>query len=301
MTSEKEPSGWLSAEFEASRPHLQAMASRMLSSRTEAEDALQEAWLKVTRADAASVGNLRGWLTAVVARVCLDMLRSRKARHEQAGDSLEDAVAPGSAEPEQRAALADSVGAALSLVLETLTPNERLAFVLHDSFDLSFDEIADILGTTTAASRQLASRARRRVRGGPNAVAEEPDPARQREVVEAFLVASRTGDLAALMRVLHPAVVMRADEHAVAEGQKRKAQGAPVLAPETRGAAVVAGAFLGRASAAQVALIEGRVGAVWAPQGKPRSALLMTVAAGQIVAIDIVAEPAELAALEIRL
>ena len=306
MTHEKDANAWLAAELDASRPHLLSVAYRMLSSRAEAEDAVQEAWLRLQRADVTSLENPRGWLTTVVARVCLDMLRARKARHERPTTSDDVSMAAAepssleSAGPEHGALLADSVGVALMVMLETLNPNERLAFVLHDLFDLPFEEIADVLSSTPAAARQLASRARRRVQGARDP-SEKPDPERQREVVQAFLIASRTGDLAGLLAVLHPDVVLRADGFAVAEAERRKAAGAPQLAREMLGAQAVAQTYLGRARAAQVALIDDRVGAVWAPQGTPRSALLMTVAFGRIVAIDVVAEPGALEALEITI
>ena len=307
MTNEKEPDAWLTAELAASRPHLLGVAYRMLSSRAEAEDAVQEAWLRVQRADVTALDNPRGWLTTVVARVCLDMLRARKARHERPaaldGDVAEVPAVPSSldaASPEQGALLADSVGVALMVMLETLNPNERLAFVLHDLFDLPFEEIADVLSSPPAAARQLASRARRRMQGA-RGQGEEPDPRRQREVVQAFLVASRTGDLAGLLALLHPDVVLTADAFAVSESQRRKAAGAPQLIPELRGADAVAQTYVGRARAAQLALIDGRVGAVWAPQGTPRSALLMTVVDGRIVAIDVVAEPADLSTLDVSI
>jgi RNA polymerase sigma-70 factor (ECF subfamily) len=307
MTHEKDANAWLAAELAASRPHLLGVAYRMLSSRAEAEDAVQEAWLRVQRAGVTSLENPRGWLTTVVARVCLDMLRARRARRERPdasdGELSEIALEPGSLEsasPEQGALLADSVGVALMVMLETLSPNERLAFVLHDLFDLPFEDIADVLSATPAAARQLASRARRRMRGARDP-SEEPDPERQREVVQAFLTASRSGDLAGLLAVLHPDVVLHADALAVAEAQRRTAAGAPRLAPELLGADAVAQTYLGRARAARLALIDGRAGAVWAPQGQPRSALLMTVAGGRVVAIDIVAEPADLETLEITI
>jgi RNA polymerase sigma factor (sigma-70 family) len=300
MTKEKDLDSWLTAELSASRPHLLNVAQRMLSSRAEAEDAVQEAWLRVKRADVPSLENPRGWLTTVVARVCLDMLRARKARRERSAESDEEPESVGSVSPEQSTLLADSVGVALMVMLETLNPNERLAFVLHDLFDLPFEDIADVLSSTPATARQLASRARRRMHGAQSA-SEEADPERQREVVQAFLVASRTGDLAGLLAVLHPDVVLSADALAVAEAQRRKALGAPQLAAEMLGADAVARTYVGRARAAQIALIDGRVGAVWAPQGTPRSALLMTVAKGRIVAIDIVAEPSDLAKLEITI
>lgn len=303
MTSEKDPDSWLTAELAASRPHLLGVAYRMLSSRAEAEDAVQEAWLRAKRADVASLDNPRGWLTTVVARVCLDILRARKARRERSTELDDDVTEPDSLDslsPEQGTLLADSVGVALMAMLEALNPNERLAFVLHDLFDLPFEEIADVLSATPAAARQLASRARRRIQGarGPR---QKVDPHRQRQVVDAFLVASRTGDLAGLLALLHPDVVLTADAFAVSESQRRQAAGAPQLAPEVLGAEAVAATYVGRARAAQLALIDGRAGAVWAPQGTLRSALLMTVVDGQIVAIDVVADPADLSALEISI
>jgi len=305
MTHEKNLDVWLTSELEASRPHLLGVAYRMLSSRAEAEDAVQEAWLRAQRADVASLDNPRAWLTTVVARVCLDMLRARKARRERTSELDEESdvtEAPSAVEPaspEQGAALADSVGVALMVMLETLTPQERLAFVLHDLFDLPFEQIADALSTTPAAARQLASRARRRLRGAR--AHDEVDHEQQRRVVQAFLVASRTGDMAGLLAVLHPEVVLTADATAVSESQRRKSHGAPQVAPEMLGAAAVAATYVGRARAAQLAIIDGQVGAVWAPQGTPRSALLMTVLHGRIVAIDVVAEPGELSALHIDL
>jgi RNA polymerase sigma factor (sigma-70 family) len=305
MTNEKDPATWLTAELSASRPHLLSVACRMLSSQAEAEDAVQEAWLRVKRADVTALENPRGWLTTVVARVCLDMLRARKARREQPTEP-DSEITPLSAEPnaldsanpEQGALLADSVGVALMVMLETLSPDERLAFVLHDLFDLPFEQIASVLSSTSAAARQMASRARRRLQGA-RSHGEEPDTERQRQVVQAFLIASRTGDLGKLLAVLHPDVELRADAFAVAEAERNQAHGAPQLAPEILGADAVSQAFLGRASAAQTALIEGRVGAVWAPQGTPRTALRMTVLDERIVAIDIVAEPSDLSALAI--
>ena len=227
MTNEKGSAAWLTAELAASRPHLLGVAYRLLSSHSEAEDAVQEAWLRVERAEVGSLDNPRGWLTTVVARVCLDMLRARKARPERAGADAELELEPSPiAGPEHGALLADSVGVALMVMLEALNPNERLAFVLHDLFDLPFEEIAEALSTTPAAARQLASRARRRVRGA-RGVNEEQDVERQREVVQAFLLASRTGDMAGLLAVLHPDVQLRADAFAVTEAQRRQAHGAP--------------------------------------------------------------------------
>src|SRR5438105_11489106 len=203
---------WQTEQFERHRPHLQAVAYRMLGSVSEAEDAVQEAWLRLNRSDADGLANIGGWLTTVVGRVCLDMLRARRSRREDyAGSWLPEPIVTidPDADPEQEALLADSVGLALLVVLETLTPAERLAFVLHDMFDVPFDELAPIVGRTPAATRQLASRARRRVRG--LAPLPDPDIARQREVVDAFLAASRAGDFAALLSVLDPNVVFRVD------------------------------------------------------------------------------------------
>jgi RNA polymerase sigma factor (sigma-70 family) len=303
MSQEKDLDAWLTAELAASRSHLLGVAYRMLSSQAEAEDAVQEAWLRVKHADIASLENPRGWLTTVVARVCLDMLRSRKVRREAAEPDESLANSAGTAEapsPEQGVLLADSVGVALMVMLDTLNPNERLAFVLHDLFDLPFEEIADVLSSSPSAARQLASRARRRLQGarGPS---EELNSELQRRIVQAFLVASRTGDLAGLLAVLHPDVVLTADSRAVMEAQRRKADGAPQLSEEMLGASSVAATYIGKARAAQLALINGRPGAIWAPQGTLRSALLMTVADGRIAAIDVIAEPADLAALEVSI
>ncbi|MGY0236744.1 sigma-70 family RNA polymerase sigma factor [Longispora urticae] len=280
----------LAERFEANRTHLRAVAYRMLGSHTEADDAVQEAWIRLSRSDTDGVENLGGWLTTVVGRVCLDMLRSRKTRREE---SLETRVVEPVADredgvdPEQQAVQADSVGLALLVVLETLAPAERLAFVLHDLFAVSFDEIAPIVGKTPAAARQLASRARRRVQGaGP---APETEPARQREVVRAFLAAARGGDFAALLEVLDPDVVVRADSGAVALGSTSV----------TRGAFDVATYFNGRASAAKVALIDGVFGATWAPGGKPKVVLRFSIVEGRITAIDLVGEPASLGELEL--
>ena len=287
--------------FEKSRGHLQAVAYRMLGSKTEADDAVQEAWLKLSRSDTAGVENLKGWLTTVVARVCLDMLRSRKARSE---DFVGDAVPepPRASEEDGTAehdlALADSVGLALLVVLETLDPPERVAFVLHDLFGVSFDEIAPIVGRNSTAARQLASRARRRVQGAP--AASEPDKGRHREIVEAFLAASRGGHFDALLAVLDPDVVMRVDEVAVRTAAPRASQGAPLLAPEVRGAHAVASAFSGRAMGARPALVDGAVGAVWAPGGQPRGVFAMTFAGGKIVAIDLVADLAHIGEMDIE-
>lgn len=290
----------LARQFETNRAHLRAVAGRMLSSRSEAEDAVQETWLRLSRADTSAVENLSGWLTAVVSRVCLDMLRARKSRAEQA-ESLEapEAVADSddARSPERKALVADTVSLALLVVLETLTPTERLSFVLHDLFDLPFDEIASIVGCSPAAARQLASRARRRVQGTPPAV--DANLARHREVVEAFLAASRTGDVAALLGALAPDVVLRADPAALAASAANQGKGAPKLAPETRGAASVADAFAGRAGGARPAFIDGQLGTAWTVGGKPRAIFQLTFRGGVIASIAVIADPEHIRRLEV--
>jgi RNA polymerase sigma factor (sigma-70 family) len=298
---------WLAQRFEANRTHLRAVAYRMLGSLNEADDAVQEAWLHLSRSDTSDVKNLGGWLTTVVARVCLDMLRSRKSRREEPLDeplgahvsepigNREDGI-----DPEHESLLADSVGPALLVVLETLAPAERLAFVLHDMFAVPFDEIAPIVGRSSTAARQLASRARRRVRGVAT-VSADADLARQREVVDAFLAASRSGDFDALLAMLDPDIVLRADRAAVDSAASRQASGAPPLSPELRGASAVAEAFSGRARAARPALVNGAVGAVWAPRGRPRVVFGFTVAHGKIARIDMLADPARLRRLDLIL
>jgi len=237
---------WLAERFEEHRTHLRAVAYRILGSISDADDAVQEAWLRLARSDSSQVENLGGWLTTVVARVSLNMLQSRKTRREDpAGSHLPEEIA-GSAEgagPEHQAMLADSVGLALLVVLDTLTPAERLAFVLHDMFAMPFEEIAPIVERSPAATRQLASRARRRVQGADTAP--DADLTRRREIVQAFLAASRNGDLGALVAVLDPDVVVRADQAVVRTGAE----------PEVRGVDAVAAIFLGRARAARLALI----------------------------------------------
>ena len=278
----------LARRFETDRARLRAIAYRMLGSRTDAEDAVQEAWLRLSRAGDAGVENLGGWLTTVVARVCLDMLRVRRARREESADEAVPRLAA-AADAEQEALLAESVGLAMLVVLDRLTPAERVAFVLHDMFDLPFEEIAGIVGRSVDASRQLASRARRRVRGATGDP--EVDRDRQRQVVEAFLAASRRGDFDALLALLDPSVVARADAAAVAAG----------AAPEVRGAAEVATTFAGRARAARPALVDGLVGLAWAPGGRPRVVFDFTTENGRIVAIDLIADPARLGELELEL
>ena len=276
---------WLARRFEAHRTHLQTVAYRMLGSLTEADDAVQESWRRLSRTDTSGVENLAGWLTTVVGRVCLDMLRSRKSRREDPlDDHVPDSIA--SIDPETEALQADSVGLALLVVLDTLTPAERLAFVLHDMFAVPFDEIAAIVGRSPAAAKQLASRARRQVQGAK--AVPDTDLARQREVVAAFLAASRNGEFDALVALLDPDVVLRADRAAVDAG-----------AEEARGALAVAGTFSGRARAAQLALIDGAAGLVWAPGGQPRVVFGFTVADGTIVGIEMLADPARLDELDL--
>jgi RNA polymerase sigma factor (sigma-70 family) len=276
---------WLAEQFEAERPHLRAMAYRMLGSLAEAEDAVQEAWLHLSRSDTSNVSNLGGWLTTVVARVCLNMLHARKSRREE---SLEASVPgpitnrEGEIDPEQELLLADSVGLALLVVLDTLSPAERLAFVLHDIFAVPFGEIARVVERSPTAARQLASRARRRVREG--AKVQDADLAASREVVEAFLTASRAGNFDALLAVLDPDVVLRHDPTAVPAG----------VPGEIHGAAAVAKQFVGRARATQPALVNGSVGVVVAPRGRLLGVLDLRVRHGKITAITAISDPARL-------
>ncbi|MBY5324094.1 sigma-70 family RNA polymerase sigma factor [Rhizobium johnstonii] len=278
---------WLADEFEANRAHLRAAAYRMLGSHSEAEDAVQEAWLRLSRTDTTGVGNLGGWLTTVVARICLDMLRARKTRREEPLEApVHAGIADPANDPEREAAFADSVGLALLVVLQTLAPAERVAFVLHDMFDLPFDEIAPIIGRSSAATRQLASRARRRVQG----VDEAPDVdfGRKRTIAEAFLTASRNGDLEGLIAVLAPDVVFRPDATAARFG----------TIGEMRGAAHVAEAFKGRAQAAEIAIVGGELGFVVEIQGQLRVVVALTIADGRIAAIDAIADPDHLELLD---
>jgi RNA polymerase sigma-70 factor (ECF subfamily) len=292
---------WLTERFERQRSRLRGVAYRMLGSRSEAEDAVQEAWLRLSQSDATAVENLAGWLTTVVARVCLDMLRSRKSRREEPlePEAAGPATVPDAraVDPEEHAILADSIGVAMLVVLETLTPAERVAFVLHDMFGVPFDEVAATIGRSETAARQLASRARRRVRQGGDVHA--ADVAREREVVEAFLAASRSGQFEALLALLDPSAVLRADDVAVRAAAGRAAQGALPLAPEIHGAESVAHTFSGRAAAAQLALIDGAPGAVWAPGGVPRAAIRFTFAGDRIAAIDVLADADGLGRLEL--
>src|SRR5918995_933629 len=286
---------WLAQRFEEHRTHLRAVAYRMLGSLSEADDALQETWLRLSRSNTSGIENLGGWLTTVVGRVCLNMLRSRRSKREEPLEGSLGAHVPepivsrqDGSDPEQQALLADSVGLALLVVLETLPPAERLAFVLHDMFAVPFEEIAPLVGRSSTTARQLASRARRRVRGAANAP--DADLARQREVVEAFLAAARGGDFDALGAVLDPDVVLRADDGALPVVAAREVRGAPAVARR---------AVKGRARAARPALVNGAVGVVVTPRGRLLVVLGFTIRGGKIVEIDAIADPARLRKLDL--
>jgi RNA polymerase sigma factor (sigma-70 family) len=279
---------WLAGRFEENRPRLRAVAQRMLGSQGEAEDAVQETWLRVSRAGAGDVGNLEGWLTTITARICLNMLQSRRSRPEEpAGAELPE---PAGQDPADQVLLADSIGQALLVILDTLAPAERVAFVLHDMFAVPFEEIAPIVDRSPAAARQLASRARRRVQGTPLDEA-AADVTRQQELVAAFLAASQHGDFAALLEMLDPDVVLTSDQEAVRIG-------APA---EVRGTTSVAGVFSGRAEEARLALIDSAAGLVWAPGGRPRVVFTFTITRGRIAAIDMTADRNRLRQLEITI
>jgi RNA polymerase sigma factor (sigma-70 family) len=283
---------WQTQEFEQHRPHLRAVAYRMLGSLSDADDVVQEAWLRLNRSDTASVENMRGWLTTVVARLSLDELRARKARREDSTDawrpepivSHRDGV-----DPEHQALLADSVGLALLVVLETLTPSERLAFVLHDMFAVPFDEIAPIVGRSPTATRQLASRARRRVQGAP---IPDADLDRQREVADAFLAASRDGDFDSLLAVLDPKVVLRF--RGAGGAGPAEIHGAPAVAEQTL-------KFAHLARFARPALVNGAVGFVVTPEGRPASIVGVIVQGEKIVEVDVIADPARLRELDLTI
>jgi RNA polymerase sigma factor (sigma-70 family) len=284
---------FLAEQFEANRAHLRAVAYRMLGSATEADDAVQETWLRLSRSDPDAIRNLGGWLTTAVARTCLDMLRVRTARREEELDDERreriDAT-PGATHgdatnPEHQVVLADSLGLALLVVLETLTPAERLAFVLHDLFAVPFEEIAPIVERSPAAARQLASRARRRVQGARSDADSNADVSGHRAIVDAFLAAAHDGDLAGLLALLDPDVVVRADAVALAGGAMHGIHGAQA----------VAATFSGRAQTARRATVDGAPGAAWGPAGKPRVAFAFTIRAGLIVAIDFLSDPERLA------
>jgi RNA polymerase sigma factor (sigma-70 family) len=277
---------WLAERFEQDRAHLRAVAYRMLGSLSEAEDAVQESWLRLGRTDISGIDNLSGWMTTVVARVCLDMLRSRRSRREEPEAPGVPVSSDEAIDPEQEAVLADSVGLALLVVLDALAPAERLAFVLHDMFGVPFDEIASLAGRSPAAARQLASRARRRVQG--TAVIPKVDLDRQRHIVDAFLSASRAGDFDALVSVLDPDVVFRSDGVT-----------GPGWPTELRGASDVAAQFLGQAALARPALVNGALGVVVAPRGRLLVVLNLTIAGSKIAAIEAIADPVRLGQIEL--
>lgn len=283
----------IALRFEASRGHLRAVAYRILGSASEADDAVQEAWLRLSRSGTDAIENLGGWLTTVVARVCLDMLRARRSRREEPLDQwAADPVAAEPGGPESEAVLADSVGLAMLIVLDTLGPAERVAFVLHDMFDLPFSQIAGITGRSPAAARQLASRARRRVKGNPAVPAEALS--RQRDVVQAFLAASRGGDFGALLAVLDPEVELRADAAAALPGTPRYVTGAEAVAGQ-------AGVFRQRARFARLVLVDGMAGIVVAPRGYLSLALTFEVANGKVTKIDVIADPERLGRLSLAI
>jgi RNA polymerase sigma-70 factor (ECF subfamily) len=290
----------LAERFEEHRPRLRAVAYRMLGSPGEAEDAVQEAWLRLSRSGAGGIENLGGWLTTVVARVCLDALRSRRSRREEPIDEPrmgvhvpDPIVGPEDrTDPEHEALLNDSVGPALLVVLETLSPAERLAFVMHDVFGVPFGEIAPIVGRSPAAARQLASRARRRVRGG--AAAPDADPTRQREVVDAFLTASREGDFEALLAVLDPDVVLRIDGGAARAGLSREVRGARAVAEQTL-------TFSRLSPFVRPALVNGAAGLVVTPRGRPFAVMGFAVRREKIAEIDVLADPERLRRLDLAI
>jgi RNA polymerase sigma factor (sigma-70 family) len=292
----------LAQRFEEHRTHLRAVAYRMLGSTSEADDAVQETWLRLSRSETSGIQNLGGWLTTVVGRVCLDMLRSRSSRGEAPlgeppGARLPDPIISNAdgIDPEQEVLVADSVGLALLVVLETLTPAERLAFVLHDMFAVPFDEIAPIVGRSPTATRQLASRARRRVRGA--ATSPDADLTRQREVVDAFLTAARDGDFETLLAVLDPDVVLRSDGGVVRAGLSREVSGATAVAEQ----ALTFSQFV-RSARTRPALVNGAAGVVsWSPDGRLFSVMGCTVRHGKIVEIDILADPERLSQLDLAL
>ena len=284
---------WLARQFEENRGHLRAVAYRMLGSPSEADDAIQETWLRLSRSDASQIDNLGGWLTTVLSRVCLDILRSRGSRRE---DVLEDQPEPvarrdSGADPEREALLADSVGVALLVVLDRLEPAERLAFVLHDIFGMSFDEIAPIVDRSAAAARQLASRARRRVQGAP--APSEALRRKQQAVATTFINAVRTGDFAALLNVLDPDLVVHVDEFSGRPGAPREVRGAETWA---RSAIAFARTIQ---FATETALVDGNVALIWAPGGQLQRVLQLTFANGKISQIEIIGDPAKLAEFEI--
>jgi RNA polymerase sigma-70 factor (ECF subfamily) len=280
---------WLAEQFETHRSHLQGVAYRMLGSLSEAEDAVQESWFRLSRSDTTDLKNLGGWLTTVVSRVCLDMLRTRKARREEAMEAyLTEAIVSDEARgnPEQEALMAESVGLAMLVVLGNLNPAERVTFVLHDIFSMPFTEIAPIVGKTEMATRQLASRARRRIHGDGSLL--NPDLSRQRELVDAFLAAAYAGDFDTLVATLDPDVVLRDDRQIEAVGV-------------IRGAAALAKQVSGRAKAAQVAFVNGSIGVIAAPRGKLLYVLQFTIKNGKISEVDLISDSARIRKLDLSI
>jgi RNA polymerase sigma factor (sigma-70 family) len=277
---------WLGRRFEDHRARLRSVAFRILGSTAEADDAVQEAWLRLVGADPTGIDNLGGWLTTVVGRVCLDMLRSRRTRDGDPGVERWAEQSPTGADPEHEALISDSIGWALLIVMDTLSPSERLAFVLHDMFAVPFDEIAGVLGCTPTTARQYASRGRRRIQGGTDHA--DADVGRRQQIVDAFLAASRNGKFDALIALLHPDASFHADTFAVGAG-----------AEDATGARGVADVFAGRAKAAEGALIDGEPGVIWRHGTVVRAAFRFTIADDRITAIDLVMDPDRLSALEI--
>jgi RNA polymerase sigma-70 factor (ECF subfamily) len=280
---------WLATRFEENRDRLRAVAYRILGSEPEAEDAVQETWIRLSRSDSATIDNLGGWLTTVVGRICLDVLRTRRGRPElPVGEHSPVIADEGVPDPELEAVQADSVGLALLVVLETLSPAERLAFVLHDLFAVPFEDIAPIIQKSPAAARQIASRARRRVRGTPEPT--DVDVVRQKEVVSAFLTAAREADFAALLEVLDPEVVVRGDPAAAAYGSRMTA---------LSGAENVAREFSGRAKAAKLVLVDGVPGLVWMQRGEPLIVFSFTVVDGRVAVLDLRGDPEYLESVDL--
>lgn len=284
----------LAQQFEEHRGHLRTMAHHMLGSATDADDAVQETWLRLSRADAAGIANMRAWLTTVVSRLCLDALRTRKARREDAADYGQSDLSPsliagtiGHVDPEHEALVADEIGPALLAVLERLTPSERVAFMLHDVFEVPFDQVAPIVDRSPDAAKMLASRARRKVRGASTPL--DADQIAKRKVVSAFLAASREGDFRTLLQMLDPDAVLRADAAAAQMGGPE----------EIRGGRNLAEFFTGRAAAARIGLVDGVVNAMWAPGGNPRVIFDITIANGLVTGIELVADPARLSQMDV--
>jgi RNA polymerase sigma-70 factor (ECF subfamily) len=287
----------LTERFEANRERLRAIALRMLGSRAEADDALQETFVRLLRADTSGIDNFAGWCTTIIARICIDMLRERQARHEVPVDSEVEAIA-GPDDPERNKLIADSIGVAMLVVLETLTPAERVAFVLHDIFNVSFEEIASVVGRSPMAARQLASRGRRRIQGAPAEAG--TDRAQQHEVVAAFLAASQSGDFSALLAVLDPGVVLHADPAAVQASAARANKDVPALPAELPGRDAVANIFRNRARNARLALLDGDPCLAFVFGGQPRMVMDFVLEHGRIIEISMIAGPERIAAFELK-